>query len=229
MPKGYWRAPEIQSKHDWQQCLLKARSGDVEMQYVVGSAYEDGLVNNNGEIIVRKNSKHALSWFLRGAHNGHADCQNNLAGYYSAGLYVKRDLKEALLWFRRAYRKGDDTCAPLNIALVYSEQGNNRRAFFWFSRASKNNNGDATVHVASCLLSGNGVRKNPQQGVRLLRKAIRSKYISEYGRQDAMYHLGRAYLNGNGVPKSIRLAKQWLLRADQDGDHQLAYDLLQRL
>lgn len=58
--------------------------------------------------------------------------------------------------------------------------------------------------------------------VRLFRKAIRSREISEiseYERDNAFFYLAIAYLEGKGVMKSLAMARKLLERANQGDDH----------
>jgi TPR repeat protein len=97
---------------------------------------------------------------------------------------VRRDDTEALRWYKFALRQGN-ICAPNNIATIYRDSGNERRAMFWFRRAIASGDGDALVEVGRRLYKGIGVRCNVDQAVRHLRKAIASKNITQAGREEA--------------------------------------------
>src|SRR6185503_2169041 len=85
------------------------------------------------------------------------------------------------------------------------------------------------VEVAVRYLRGRGVRRDPQRGVELLRRAIRSNRITESGRDDAKYQLGLCYLRGSGVRMSVARARRWLTDANCAGDHPAAVHALASL
>jgi TPR repeat protein len=70
--------------------------------------------------------------------------------------------------------------------------GNNRRAIFWYERAAARGDGDALVEVGCGYYSGLGVKCDPERAVRRFRQAIRSRFISQGGREEAMFQLGVA-------------------------------------
>ena len=102
--------------------------------------------------------------------------------------------------------------AANNIASIYRDRKDYRRAFVWYRKAADAGDGDALVEVAVRYLRGRGVRKDSERGVKLLRRAIRSNRITESGRDDAKYYLGLCYLRGSGVPMSVARARKWLPR-----------------
>jgi TPR repeat protein len=134
------------------------------------------------------------------------------------GRGVRRNEAEALRWFKRAYSQ-NDLCAASNIASIYRDRGNNRRAIFWYRRAVALGDGDALVEVGRAYYNGVGVKRDPKRAVRCFRQAIKSKMITQAGREDAMFHLGVAFHEGRGVKKSDARAIRWLSKANQDGDH----------
>jgi TPR repeat protein len=72
-------------------------------------------------------------------------------------------------------------------------------------------------------VEGIGVTKNPEEAVRLFRRA------SDQGLAEAQYHLGTMYTNGTGVTKDDAEARRWYQKAADQGfsDAQRALDELQ--
>ncbi len=216
------------TRKQWTQLKARAEAGDSEAQWEVGSWLEDGLGDPNGLVLVHPNTRAAARWFLRSANAGNPSGQNHLGVCLSAGRGVRRDDAEALRWFKRALLQSYPT-APNNIASVYEDRGNNRRAMFWYQRAAASGDGDALVEVGRRYYAGVGVRRDAGQAVRYFRKAITSNNISQTGREDAMFHLGAAFHEGRGVKQSNARAIKWLSQANKDDDHAQARNLLERI
>jgi uncharacterized protein len=147
---------------------------------------------------------------------------HNIGYYYDRGVGVRRDARQALFWYRAVWRKHGYESAANNIASIYRDRKDHRRAFVWYRKAAEAGDGDAFVEIAVRYLRGQGVRKDASCGVELLRRAIRSTRITESGRDDAKYHLGVCYWRGVGVQMSIARARKWLTDANRAGDHPAA-------
>ena len=215
-------------RKQWNQVKARAEAGDSEAQWEVGSWFEDGLADPNGLVIAHPDARAAARWFRRSAIGGNPSGQNHLGVCLCAGRGVRRDDAEALRWFKRALRQSY-LVAPNNIASVYSDRGNHRRAMFWYHRAAACGDGDALVEVGRRYYAGVGVKRDPERGVRCFRKAIASKNITPAGREEAMFHLGAAFHEGRGVKQSNVRAIKWLSQANQDDDHAEARNLIERI
>jgi TPR repeat protein len=219
------------TKKQWEELLQKAHEDDADAQWQVGSWYEDGLIDPSGLTIVRPNIRAAIRWYRKSAVAGFSCAQISLGNCLSSGRGTRRDDIEALQWYKCALRQGEQLAA-CNIATIYRDRGNNRRAFFWYKRAADYDDRDAFVDVGFRLYHGIGVKRAPKEAVRYYRKAIASKIITQItqaGREDAMYHLGVAYYEGLGVRKSIPLAIQWLSKANADDDYNEARELIKMI
>jgi uncharacterized protein len=216
------------TREQWNQLKTKAESGDSEAQWEVGSWLEDGLVDSSGVVLAHPDARAALRWYRKSAIAGNAAGQTHFGVCLCAGRGVRRDDTEALRWFKRALRQRDCS-APNNIARVYRDRGNNRRAIFWYQRAVVCGDGDALVEVGCGCYTGVGVRRDPRQAIRCFRKAITSKNITQAGREDAMFYIGVAFHEGRGVKKSDAQAIKWLARANHDDDHAEARSLIESI
>jgi TPR repeat protein len=215
-------------RNRWTQLKARAEAGDSEAQWEVGSWLQDGLSDPNGLILVHPDARAAARWFLRSATAGNPSGQNHFGVCLCAGRGVRRNDAEALRWFKRALLQRYPV-APNNIASLYADRGNHRRAMFWHRRAVASGDGDALVEVGRRYYAGVGVRRDAEQAVRYFRKAITSKNISQAGREDAMFHLGTAFHEGRGVKQSNARAVKWLSRANKDDDHAKGRDLIERI
>lgn len=228
MEKGNISWGSIKSSQAWEKALIKAKAGDHEFQFMVGETYIDGLVDDKGEVLVEINASTGIYWLRKAAKGGSGSAQMNLGYYLETGLVGDPDSEAAMKWYKKALRSGSP-CAATNIATVYRDRGNHRRAFFWYSKACQSGDHEAGVEIGKYYLSGRGVRKNTKLGIEILRKVIKSDQICEAGREEAMFQLGLAYLKGNGVRQSHKKAAKWLLLANRDGDHKAAAEILEEM
>ena len=134
------------------------------------------------------------AWALK----GEANAFNPLGNLYAAGTGTRRNQVAALEWYRRGYRSGTSISA-LNIALIYGKAGNRRLEFRWYLRAADMSDGDAYVEVASRLISGHGVRKDTMRARRYLNMALRTRYVTQEGRENAARLLGGLRASARGV------------------------------
>jgi TPR repeat protein len=214
-------------RKQWDQFLAKAQAGNPEAQWQVGSWYQDGLADTRGVVLVHPDARAAVGWFRKSAIAGNPSGQNHLGACLCAGRGVRRNEAEALRWFKRAFRQ--DHPIASNIASVYQDRGNHRRAMFWYRRAAATGDGDALVDLGRGYYSGLGVRRDPNKAVLCFKRAIASEYISQAGREDAMFRLGLAFHEGRGVKKSNPRALRWLSQANKDDDHREARDLIEKV
>jgi TPR repeat protein len=215
-------------RKQWDQLMAKAQAGNSEAQWEVGSWFHDGLADLKGKTLVHPDARAAVGWFCKSAIAGNCSGQNHLGVCLCAGRGIRKDDAEALRWFKRAFRR-NYPCAANNIASVYQDRRNHRRAMFWYSRAAASGDGDALVEVGRCYYRGLGTKRDPNHAVLCFRKAIASKSISPAGREDAMFHLGVAFHEGRGVKQSSRQALKWLSEANQDDDHPEACKLIEKI
>jgi TPR repeat protein len=212
----------------WNRLNAEARAGDAEAQWQLGSWLEDGIADIRGAILARPDARRAVMWYRKSAIGGNSVGQVHLGVCLCVGRGVRRNNTEALLWFKRAYSQ-NDLCAAGNIASTYRDLGNNRRAIFWYQRAVALGDGDALVEVGCAYYKGIGVKRDPKHAVLCFRQAIKSKMITQAGRENAMFHLGFAFHEGRGVKKSDARAIRWFSKANQDGDHAEATQLIQTI
>jgi TPR repeat protein len=108
---------------------------------------------------------------------------------------------------------------------VYRDAGKARLAFQWWKRAADMRDGDAAVDVGYCYQYGIGTRKSAANAKRMFRRAIASRDISQYDREEAMYHLAVQFIDEG----KRRLAFPLLKRASADDDFPEAASVLNQL
>lgn len=95
---AYDRANRQTALNVW---LKRAREGDPEARYYVGTIYEKGMGR-------AADHAEAFSWYERAADQGYTKAQMALGYLYEMGLGVEQDLVESLKWYRRASGGGDE-------------------------------------------------------------------------------------------------------------------------
>ena len=98
---------------DYQTILKKAKQGNAESQYTLGTLYELG----EG---VAEDDKEAFKWFSLAASQGYAKAQNNLGYMYDLGEGVAQDNIRAYMWKNLAAAQGDIDAAEQRDDLASS-------------------------------------------------------------------------------------------------------------
>jgi TPR repeat protein len=88
---------------------------------------------------------------LAAAKLGDEYAQQNLGYFYDVGIGVKPNPSAAMHWYLRAYRQGD-ACSANNIATIYRDEHDTKRALLWFERAIKLGDIDANLEIAKVYL-----------------------------------------------------------------------------
>jgi len=130
------------------------------------------------------NGKRAFQLFLKAARNGDSSSQHNVGFFFDEGLGAKRNWKKALYWYRRAWRSGGQSSTCSNIARLYADVGNNRRAKYWWGKAIEMGDGDAALDQAKFLIK-RGRKVDGPLVVSLLHFAAKSVHISASGIDEA--------------------------------------------
>lgn len=198
--------------------------GDVWAMCDLGMWLQEGLQDKKGRSVIRSDPAYAFQLFKHVAEKGYAQAYVSLGYAYDVGLGTKRNKSRAVHWYMRAYRSGQSLGAA-NLATVYRDAGDLRRAFSWWMRAVALGDGDAMGDAGYCYQYGIGVRANLASARRLYRRAIGARDISMWGREEALYQLGVSYIDA-GKPK---LAAPLLKRAARDEDYPEAAAVLGQL
>jgi TPR repeat protein len=216
------------TKRSWRDHIAslgrRADAGEVSTMTDLGLNLFEGIQDRKGRSIVRRNPRAAVAWLLRAANCGDRTAATSLGYAYDVGLGTKRNVAQAIRWYRRAARSGDST-AMSNLATVYRDAGKATLAFQWWKRAADMRDGDAAVNVGYCYQYGIGTRKYAAIAKRMFRRAIASRDISQFGREEAMYHLAVQFIDEG----KRQLAFPLLKRATADNDFPEAASVLNQL
>lgn len=214
MTKSHWRR---------RTALLRRKSaaGDTAAALDLALDLLDGIQDRQGHSVVRRNSPYAVRLLQYAAEHGESRAATMLAYAYDVGQGIPRNVALAVKWYHRAIRQGENSAAA-NLATVYRDKGNLRRAHHWHLRAMKMGDGDAAVDTGYDYLYGIGVRKDLRLAQRMFQSALQSTNISQLGREEALYHLAVAEIDHGRA----RLAIPLLRTANKDGDYPEAASLL---
>lgn len=216
------------AKNHWRRriALLRRRTaaGDIAAARDLALHLLDGIQDQQGHSLVRRNSPYAVRLLQYAAENGDSSAATMLGYAYDVGQGIRRNVALAIKWYHRAFRQGE-TMAAANIATVYRDRSNLRLSHQWHLRAMQMGDGDAAVDAGYDYLYGIGVRKDLRSARRMLRNALRSTFISQMGREEALYHLAVAEIDHS----SPRVAIPLLRTANKDEDYTEAASLLAQI
>jgi TPR repeat protein len=216
------------TKHGWRDHIASLRrqatAGKVSAMTDLGLDLFEGIQDRKGRSLVRRNPRMAVTWFRKAASHGDSTATGSLGYAYDVGLGTQRNVVQAIRWYRRATKLGNAASAS-NLATVYRDAGKARLAFQWWKRSAEMNDVDAAVDMGYCYQYGIGTRRDPVRAKRMFKRAIASRDISQYGREEAMYHLALQLIDEGRK----RLAIPILKRACADDDFPEAAAVLQQM
>jgi TPR repeat protein len=202
----------------------RVAQGDVSAMSDLGMWLQEGFQDKKGRAVIRRDPAYAFRLFKRAAATGYAQAFASLGYAYDVGLGTRRNKSRAMYWYIRAYRNGQSIGAA-NLATIHRDRGELSSMLHWWMRAAALGDGDALGDAGYCYQYGIGVRKSIASARRLYRRAIASRDVSMWGREEALYQLAISYLDA-GEPK---LALPLLKRAAKDGDYPEAAALISQL
>lgn len=132
--------PRAATRGQWREHIAslkrRAASGELRATTDLGLTLLEGIQDQRGAVLVRRNSKAAVGWLREAANRGERVAAGTLGYAYDRGLGVPRRRNQAILWYRKAAAWGNSTAAS-NLATVYLDAGKSRLAFQWWSTAAK--------------------------------------------------------------------------------------------
>lgn len=207
----------------------EAGLGKAESYSELGWLHKDGIVDTRGRYVVKPALKKAFQCFEKAAKLGESSGLIALGNCYDEGHGVRQSREKALACYTKVWKEHHDSIAAANIATVHRDLGDLRQAFRWYRKAADTGlDGDAFVDIGYCLYYGIGVKSDKSKAVAAFRLACRSKFITDFGREEAYYHMAVASLDRTGRHNKPRIRKL-LLRANVDDDYSEARELLAQL
>lgn len=198
------------------QVLERARQGNAEAQFEVGTHYLNGTGG------VSTNAEEAVKWFRLAVEQGNvtAECSLGVCFYYGDG--VPKDQKIATKWFRSAAEQGN-AAAQFYLGRCYllgeGITENNTEAAKWFRLAADQGHVGAQSLLGTCYAHGQGVGEDDAEAVKWYRLA------ADKGNADAQFDLGLCYGRGEGVATNHQEAIRWFRLAAEQGHADAQYAL----
>lgn len=219
----YWHGDGVphSARRFWDWLGKAVEAGLTDALDWAAMIYEEGLLDRAGRAIVKTSYPKAKRMLELAASQGSRTAALHLGVLLDLGQVIPQDSLRALQLYKSVLPEG-----AYNIATWYRDRGRNRDAVRWFRKALQLGDPSALVDLGYCLLFGVGTRAAPEQGILLLRKAIRSRWISEWEREECLYFLGLAYSEGRGLKRSTANALRLLKRSTVDDDYPEATTLL---
>lgn len=206
------------AKPDILKLQAMAEGGDPLAQLSLGLAYQNGRGVQQSDAI-------AAEWYRKAALAGNAEAQNDLGVMYMNGWGLQKDKPEALRWYHLAVRQ-KNAHAMFNLGTAYYNGDgtgiDDARAYAWFLLAEDNGSvsardavaraekelGPTTLivgidDVAEMFFKGDELNRDPDEGVRWLRKAAGN------GDVHSQLVLAGTLIDGIFVPPNYVEAREW--------------------
>lgn len=184
-----------------------AEKGDVESQYALGKAYDDG------EGIVQDDSK-AVYWYAKAAKQGHVKSQNLLGDMYYFGEGVEQDIEKAVEFYTKAANQGDAGSQAILGGLYFL--GNQvpediNKSIHYLTQAANQGDVESQLILGLMYEKGKKVAQDYKESFKWHLKA------AEQGNADSQNSVANMYYEGLGVIKDYDKAVEWYTKAANQG------------
>jgi len=171
--------------------------------YALGNLYWNGLT-------VERDAGRAVKLWQSSAALGYAPAEHEMGVLHLEGEAIPPDPAKGLHFLNRSAAKG---YAPSQsrLGFIYEQGRDFGAAAGWYRKAAAQNEEMGLCNLAVLLLQGNGVAKDPAQGIALLTKA------ADQGSAFAKYRLAVCYQQGEGVPQDYAQCVHWYRQAAEEG------------
>jgi TPR repeat protein len=208
---GSWESGEAAPPPGVAELLSRATQGDVDAQFQLAVAYEDGLV-------VPRDMRESVRWYRAAAESGNVDAQASLGALYALDLdALPVDYAESLAWSRRAAAQGS-VQAQYNLGVMYRDGlgvlPDAGEALIWFRRAAEQGDRMARYNLGALYGDADSGLQGVDQAVHWYRLAALQGYPGAY------YNLGVMYFNGAGVKQDRVLAYALFTLAEATAESQ---------
>ncbi len=186
--------------------IQKARRGNPQAQFELGSSYESGTS-------VKQDIAEAFRWYRRAAEGGLPEAQFKLGSSYEFGVYgrsgaiIKPNRDEAIMWYRKAAEQSD-VKAEFRLGYIYASgmqsQRNPAEALLWLHKAADQGDNEALYELGVGYEYGIFGPRDDAEALSWYRKA------AEQGNKSAAYVIGQKYFDGTGgVKQDFAEAARW--------------------
>jgi len=190
------------TKKQLAELITQAKAGSLEAQIKIADTYCYGWG-------VSEDKQKAIFWYKKAIEQGSVEALVN-----SEFCFTETLAYEAVEYYRQLAEKGN-TEAQLILASLYDEgkcvPKNDAKAFQLRLQAAELNNGQACYLVGSALVTGDGVEKNIEEGIKWLLKIANPKTTtSDFDMGGAQLSLSEAYADLECPKRDLVEAYKWL-------------------
>lgn len=213
-------------KKKWQDLFMKAKGSDTDAQVEIANYYFKGLTGSNQKLVVKQNYNLAYEWYKKSADLGNINGIIGLADYFDTEIDGVRQTEKAIRLYKKAIDLGS-SIAAFNLATVYRDKGNYKKAFDYYSLSMTMENSDYHYKVGLCYYYGIGVGVDKPIAIKHFEKVVVDKLNTHtpYEKDLANFYIGLSYLTGEGLKKSLVLAKKYFELSNIDNDNEVALEL----
>jgi hypothetical protein len=130
----------------------------------------------------------------KGANEGNAESQYDLANMYFSGKEITKDDTKAFYWYKKSAENGFVN-AQEELAAIYYQNKEFNNAFNWYSKAANSNHSRAQYVLGYMYLNGIGVEKNRKNAKSWFKKSCNLGYNNSCEEIKNMNAFGNALLN----------------------------------
>ncbi len=109
---------------------------------------------------------------------GISSAEEDVAAISSRGdvAYNRGDIVDALQWYQKAAGMGDPY-AQARLGYIYDMAEENEQAVIWYRKAAEQGDAAGQQGLAEMYLNGEGVKRNVEQALALMKKAAEQDYL----------------------------------------------------
>jgi uncharacterized protein len=187
----------------------KATQGDMEAQFQLGLAYDQGRG-------IGRNQSEAAAWYRKAAEQGYAVAQNNLGSLYQYGEGVSQDNVEAVRWYQKAADQGFGE-AYTNLGYMYDGglgvKQDKLKAATLYQSGTEKGSVNAMLNLGVSYWKGEGVARDLVQAHKWLDLARFYTQHSQnmqlkYGVRGALEQVKKE-MTSEQISAAEKLTKEW--------------------
>jgi len=171
--------------------------------YALGNLYWNGLT-------VERDPGRAVKLWQSSAALGYAPAEHEMGVLHLEGEAIPPDPVKGLHFLNRSAAKGHAP-SQSRLGFVYERRRDFVAAAGWYRKAADRDDEMGLCNLAVLLLQGNGVEKDPAQGIALLTKA------ADQGSAFAKCRLAICYEQGEGVTQDYARCVHWYRQSADEG------------
>ncbi|KAI8875574.1 HCP-like protein [Backusella circina FSU 941] len=193
---------------------LKARSGDIVIQYQLGILFITAKLPSYDNI------KEGIEWLSKASDGGYIDASYQLGMLYEEGIHISQNYQKAIGLYQIAAVKGSENALYRLAQIYHCGSGINhdyRKAFDLYTKAAKYGNQLAELAIKITSVSTwkelkSKIDDNKKFTLGYVNCLKMWEHVANIENPDLQYQLGKAY-EENGSHLSLYQAKEWYSKA----------------